>query len=158
MPLFEKGQIPWNKGIPTKNERCTDCGTFIGGKTEHICKSVEKRGPRYCKNCIRKLKSTGWERYSKICGPCGKKIQRENERKLREELIQIFGGKCKKCGYDDFKECLEFHHLKKGEKRNKHFLKQVKKHSEHFELLCNRCHRETEVLIKRDDFKIQFEL
>ena len=145
---FEKNQIPWNKGIPTKNKRCLDCGGFIGNKKEHVCKSVDKKGIRYCSKCNAELKNYGWERYSKICGKCGKKIQRENERILRKELIEQFGGKCEKCGYDKVIECLEFHHLFKSDKKNKHFLKEIKKYPERFKLFCNRCHREEHVKLK----------
>lgn len=44
---------------------------------------------------------------------------------------------------------LEFHHLDKSKKEDKHFLKEVLKHPEKFELLCNRCHREKEVIISK---------
>jgi len=104
------------------------------------------KGKRYCKICKTELKNTGWERYSKICGPCGKRIQRENERELKKKLVEQFGGKCLECGYNKFIECLEFHHLYREDKNGKHFLKEVQKHPERFELLCNRCHREKEIL------------
>jgi hypothetical protein len=153
MALFEKNQIPWNKGIPTTIKRCKDCGSFISDKSEHVCKSVDKKGIRYCNKCGAELKNSGWERYSKICGRCGKKIQRENERILRDELIKQFGGKCQKCEYDKVKECLEFHHLFKEDKRGKHFLKDIQKHPERYNLLCNRCHREIEVELKNKKMK-----
>jgi hypothetical protein len=148
MGKFEKNQIPWNKGVPTDIERCPDCGSFIGNKKEHNCKNIDKRGIRYCKICNNKLKNEGWERYSKICGFCNRKIQRENERNLRHKLVQQFNGKCEICDYNKFEECLEFHHLFKDDKKNKHFLKDIEKHPEKFKLLCNRCHREVHIKLK----------
>jgi DNA-directed RNA polymerase subunit RPC12/RpoP len=150
MAKFEPEQIPWNKGIATIIKRCENCGSFIGKKKEHTCRNVELKGDRFCTICHSQLKNIGWERYSKICGKCGKKIQRENERILRTELIKQFGGRCKKCGYKKYYVCLEFHHLFKEDKKGKHFLKEVQKHPERFELLCNRCHREVEVEINKE--------
>jgi hypothetical protein len=157
MTLFHKDQIPWNKGVPSTIKRCKDCGSFIGNKKEHVCRNVEKKGIRYCIKCNAELKNSGWERYSKICGRCGKKIQRENERILRTKLKKQFGGKCRKCGYDKVTECLEFHHLFKEDKRGKYFLNDVVKHPERYDLLCNRCHREThiELKIKENDTQIE---
>ena len=83
MALFQKNQIPWNKGIPTTIKRCEDCGSFIGKDKEHVCKNVDKQGIRCCNICGDELNNNGWERYSKICGSCGKKIQRENEVELK---------------------------------------------------------------------------
>lgn len=150
MAKFEPEQIPWNKGVPTTIKRCKKCGSFLGKETEHVCRNVELKGNRFCNICHSQLKNHSWERYSKICGKCGKKIQRENERILRSELIKQFGGKCKKCGYNKYSVCLEFHHLYKEDKKGKHFLKEVQKHHERFELLCNRCHREVEVEINKE--------
>lgn len=140
-----KGYRPWNKGKPSNAPRCKECGQFLPRDGEHICKSVDLRKDRRCLICYKGLKNKGWERYSKICGPCGKKIQRQKERELRSKLIQQFGGKCEVCGYDKFEECLEFHHIDKSIKKSKHFLKDILKYPEKFELLCNRCHREKEI-------------
>lgn len=153
MARFEKNHIPWNRGIPSTIKRCKDCASFIGNKTEHICKSVEKKGIRHCIKCGAELKNSSWERYSKICGRCGKKVYRENERILRDKLKKQFGGKCEKCSYDKVTECLEFHHLFKEDKRGKHFLKEIQKCPERFNLLCNRCHRETHVELKNEENK-----
>ena len=126
MALFEKNQIPWNKGIPTTIKRCKDCGSFISDKKEHICKSVDKKGIRYCNKCGAELKNSGWERYSKHCGKCGSKIRRKKEIILKNVLIKQFGGKCKKCGYNKYMGCFEFHHLFKEDKRSKYFLTKYK--------------------------------
>jgi len=146
---FKKKTVSWNKGKPTTIPRCKKCASFLSKQEKHQCRSVDLKKNRRCEICNKKLHYKGWERYSKICGRCGKIIQRQKERELKKQLVKKFGGGCKKCGYDKFQECLEFHHLNKKENENKHFLKEVLKHPEKFELLCNRCHREKEVIINR---------
>jgi acetyl-CoA carboxylase beta subunit len=141
---FEKGHEAWNKGMRSSTKKCPLCGVFLSDKKEHVCRNVELKGNRYCKECGVLLKNTGHERYSKICDRCGKIIQRQNEKKLRAFLIDKFGGKCEVCRYNKAKECLEFHHKNKEDKKSKHFLKQILNFPERFMLLCNRCHREVE--------------
>lgn len=150
---FKTNIVPWNKGIATTIPRCKKCGTFLSHKTKHQCKNVDLKKNRRCEICNRKLLYKGWERYWKICGSCGKKIYREKEKQLRKQLIKQFGGKCKICGYKKFFECLEFHHLDKSMKKGQYFLGVIVKHPEKFELLCNRCHREVEVLLRRKEKK-----
>jgi len=147
MALWKKGYVPWNKGMKYTELSCKKCGLFISKSKKHKCRSVELKGKRFCIECGDKLSNKGWERYSKICGVCGKKKQRKAERLLRKKLIKDFGGKCqiKSCGYNKYEECLEFHHLSKKDKKNKHFLKEVLKHPKKFRLLCNRCHREKHI-------------
>ena len=140
--MIKKVKTPWNRGIPTKIPRCSKCGMFLRKDSSHFCKQVELKGKRLCEECGVELKNKGWERYSKICGRCGKIKQREQERQLKIELIKQFGGKCQICEYNKYIQCLEFHHLDPSKKDSKHFLKEVKKYPEKFNLLCNRCHRE----------------
>lgn len=129
-------------------QRCSLCGRFLKADGSHTCVNVDLKKNRKCLICGRELKNVGWERYSKICGSCGKKVQRQKERELRKRLIFQFGGRCRICGYSKFEECLEFHHFDSTTKESRHFLKDVLKYPEGFELLCNRCHREKEVMKK----------
>jgi len=70
---------------------------------------------------------------------------REWRKQLKLKLIQIFGGKCQRCGYNKYFGSLDFHH-KTGEKeknwewRTKGFIEKIK--SGKIELLCANCHRE----------------
>jgi len=129
----------------TAKNRCQLCGRFLKADGSHICNKVDLRGPRFCQDCGKLLSNKGYERWKSRCGSCAKKIQRQKERELRNRLIKQFGSKCKECGYDKFKECLEFHHIDKSIKKSKHFLKDILKYPEKFELLCNRCHRKKEI-------------
>ncbi len=127
--------------------RCKICGKFLKVDGIHLCNGINLRGPRFFQDCGRLLNNDNYERWKSRCGSCDKKIQRQKERELKDKLIQQLGGKCRICGYDKFKECLEFHHIDKDMKKSKHFLKDVLKYPEKFELLCNRCHREKEIII-----------
>lgn len=37
---WSKGKPSWNKGIPSTRERCKNCGFFISGHKEHVCKEM----------------------------------------------------------------------------------------------------------------------
>ena len=141
---FKPGNKAWNKGKKPHMPHCKLCGTFMSPNKKHYCKNVDLRGDRFCLECNKKLKNKGWERYSKVCGRCGKIIQRQKQRELRDKLIKQFGGKCQICNYSKCKACLEFHHKDRKMKKGKNFLKDVLKYPEKFNLWCNRCHREIE--------------
>ncbi len=65
--------------------------------------------------------------------------------KRRNLLIELFGGKCVKCGS---KECLQFDHIKKSEKEFDIFknwsysIQRVLKELSKCQLLCSLCHKE----------------
>jgi predicted HNH restriction endonuclease len=75
------------------------------------------------------------------------KRKMDRRRKLKREIVEIFGGKCSKCGYNKCIDALDFHHkgdkeepiskLIKNNSREK-ILKETKKCI----LLCANCHRE----------------
>ena len=148
---FQKGHKPIITDTSLIRERCI-CGAFISKDKSkpHICKNVDLRGDRYCMDCGSLLRNDKLhERYSKICSKCSKKLQRQKERDLRAKLIKQFGGKCEICGYSKYTECLEFHHKNNTDKKGKHFLKEILKQPDCFNLWCNRCHREKEIDLKK---------
>ena len=78
------------------------------------------------------------------------KKQKERALKRKLELIELKGGKCQKCGYDNNIAALEFHHTNPEEKSfqidsrhlsNTHIDK-LKAEANKCELLCAVCHRE----------------
>lgn len=85
-----------------------------------------------------------------------KKCNAERVHKSRKEQVKKlklhFGGKCSKCGYSKYLECLDFHHLDPSEKEfslsdnrsGKSFKKMLDEASK-CALLCCRCHREEHV-------------
>ena len=78
------------------------------------------------------------------CNACNTKLRR-----LRSKLkaIDLLGGKCVKCGYDDHPAALEFHYKDENTKSfaigmaaNKAW-SIIEKELEKCELLCSNCHR-----------------
>lgn len=45
------------------------------------------------------------------CTICRNEFQKRRRDSIKEKLIDIYGGKCIKCGYDKCKKALHFHHL-----------------------------------------------
>lgn len=123
--------------------RCNKCGRFIG--KNHNCVSVDLKGERFCLECDKSLYNTGYQRWRKYCPSCEKKHWRIKERELRHQLVILFGSRCSICNYDRYEACLEFHHLYANDKKGKHFLSEIVKYPDKFQLLCNRCHRELHI-------------
>ena len=86
--------------------------------------------------------------YQSHCKDCLYKHQRDRWKSRKIKAISLFGGKCKKCGYNKNYAALEFHHLNQNEKefdwsRLKlrswdSIVKELKKCM----LVCSNCHRE----------------
>ena len=74
--------------------------------------------------------------------------KKERLTKMREELKNMLGGKCSKCGYDKCLSALDFHHISKEKEGNiSYFIKDFSKEKSLKEikkciLLCANCHRE----------------
>lgn len=80
-----------------------------------------------------------------------KKYRLQRERKIRKTLINLFGGKCRCCGYHRNYAALEFHHLDVNEKENFNRIYQywrlykeqgIKGLQNYLQLFCSNCHRE----------------
>lgn len=126
--------------------KCPACGQ-IRGTVQHVCNSVDLRGPRYCTQCGRLLRNTGFERWTTQCAYCMKRRWRDKERLLRSALVAQFGGACQLCGYRRCSSALHFHHLNSSSKREYSkkggtSLKEIRTHPERFQLVCANCHIE----------------
>lgn len=44
------------------------------------------------------------------CGKCASAWVIESRRRKKESLVELFGGKCARCGYDKYFGALDFHH------------------------------------------------
>lgn len=129
--------------------RCPACGRVAPSVGAHACASVDLKPSRHCVACEVVLRNTGWERYSPICGKCGKKRWRDHERAVRAALKAEFGGKCQRCGYSKCQVAIVFHHVDDTEKyvwnvkgKTGASLREVAAHPERFELICMNCHFE----------------
>jgi predicted HNH restriction endonuclease len=75
------------------------------------------------------------------------KRKMERRKKLKKEMVKIFGGKCSKCGYDKCIDALDFHHEGNKEKSiskliNNNSREKILKEAKKCILLCANCHRE----------------
>lgn len=96
-------------------------------------------------------KSENRYRCRKCCGEAVSKRRRG----LKDKLINHFGGKCVKCGYDKCKGALSFHHLDPNKKdfkisdgRCRSFENNVEEASKCI-LVCSNCHAEIHEELKQ---------
>ena len=91
------------------------------------------------------------------CRKCRVEAVTNRRKKVKKELKQLHGGKCKICGYSKCLEALEFHHVDATKKSfavcNGGCLTMsiLKKETEKCVLLCANCHREVEMKITTVD-------
>lgn len=97
-------------------------------------------------NAIKLLcKEIKYRKYSNITN-----YERVKRRRKKIKILGVLykGGKCEKCGYNKFFECLEFHHIDISKKdftisqKVNHRWITVKKEIDKCALLCSNCHRE----------------
>ncbi len=81
-----------------------------------------------------------------ICNKCSAETTLNRKRKYKQDLVNLFGGKCTVCDYSRSIEALEFHHPDPEQKEFQ--ISKIYKWDKMVEeakkciLLCNRCHRE----------------
>ncbi len=85
------------------------------------------------------------------CGKCASKWVINSRIKKKEELVKIFGGKCRICGYKRYIGALDFHHIDPSAKLFSLSVKglcyswdTVLKEAKKCVLLCKNCHTEVE--------------
>jgi hypothetical protein len=80
---------------------------------------------------------------NRICNSCKTKIRRY---RTKRKAVELLGGKCNRCGWDDHLAALEFHHTDDnkefgfGSMANKKW-EVIRKEAMKCELLCSNCHR-----------------
>lgn len=111
-----------------------------------------------CKICNKEIKNN--ERNRSRCGSCNTRLRRLKN-KIR--AIQLLGGQCKRCGYNNHFAALQFHHKNPENKKfeisrysNKSW-NILKKEVLKCELLCANCHI-IEHSNRYDDKKLLMEL
>lgn len=127
---------------------CEYCGKELKNKTG---KQIQRR-KRFCsQKCHDKVKYS----YSSIKAIKFKEEHGLNKYTLRGtqkklELIELFGGKCEKCGYDKNISAFDFHHINPYEKMFEVKIQVIKSKTDDeilneamkCMLLCANCHRE----------------
>lgn len=120
---------------------------------QKIKDSLLKRYPyekKFCKICNKELNHRN---KIGICIGCKPHVKKSGyvidwRKKTKEELVNLKGGKCERCGYNKCLSALEFHHLDPKEKefsisnKNIRSIEKYKKEIEKCILLCSNCHRE----------------
>lgn len=71
------------------------------------------------------------------------------QKRKKQNIVNLFGGKCSLCGYNKCLNALEFHHLDKNEKEEeptyiimRWSFERAKKELDKCILVCSNCHRE----------------
>lgn len=85
------------------------------------------------------------------CKKCRYEAVSHRRRKVKKQLIEIFGGKCEICGYNKYQGALEFHHVDPTKKEfgisarglSKAFDKMLNEAKKCI-LVCSNCHMEIE--------------
>lgn len=101
---------------------------------------MEKNNCKICSKEINQLQGRNRTR----CNACNTKIRRY---RCKIKAIELLGGKCSRCGYDNHPAPLEFHHIDPSKKSfnigmvaNKSW-KVIVKELKKCILLCANCHR-----------------
>lgn len=127
---------------------CESCGKELKTKTG---KKIQRR-KRFCsQKCHDKVKyhyASKLQKEFKEEHGLNKYTLRGTQKKL--ELIELFGGKCEKCGYDKNISAFDFHHKNPYEKNFEIKIQNIKSKSDEeileeamkCMLLCSNCHRE----------------
>lgn len=124
--------------LPNKT-RCEECALKLKEANRKRIERLNKLG--LCVFCAKNPQERG-----QLCNACYEKHKRKayaRKLALKKRIINLLGGKCKKCGYKKNYACLEFHH-KHGKDKSEETISRMSDTEimEKFELMCNRCHRE----------------
>lgn len=69
------------------------------------------------------------------------KYNLERRRKIKGKRVKELGGKCARCGYDEFIEVLEFHHIDPTKKETVYDYIRKDWNPKNYVLLCSNCHQ-----------------
>ena len=133
---------------------CPECGCFfetpLNQNTKYCsqeCYATSITSPREtnCSSCGKD--TTNYPEDEPLCEHCVQRVQRTNRRR---ELIEMKGGGCEKCGYDENISVLSFHHrnpeIKNFNMSGNNLMRKwddVLEEAEKCVLLCRNCHRES---------------
>jgi hypothetical protein len=88
------------------------------------------------------------------CGKCASQWVIASRRKKKQTLVDLFGGKCQRCGYNKYIGALDFHHIDPSQKAFSLSVKglcyswdSILKEAKKCALLCKNCHAEVEARI-----------
>ena len=113
---------------------CVHCNQLLPADRFYLRTGARYGYMHHCKDCEKK-------RYEK-CN--GKESLRRSHAKKKAEIVRLAGGKCQRCGYDEFREGLMFHHINPAEKDVMQFanvgFERMHQEVDKCILLCLNCH------------------
>ena len=89
------------------------------------------------------------------CPSCNTTIRRI---RIKQKLVELFGGKCKKCGNSYPAEVYEFHHKDPSKKEfglakgGTTSWEKIKKEAKKCDMLCSNCHKIEHIVIRSSEF------
>jgi hypothetical protein len=90
-------------------KRCGHCKRVLG--LDNFSTAKTKDGLRnWCKECTRVDNRSRYAVYDNA-GKLRNKRNAERRTRLKQEIVNRFGGKCARCGYHEFVAGLDFHHV-----------------------------------------------
>lgn len=127
---------------------CEQCGKELKTKTGKKIQRRKRFCSQHCHDKIKYINSSKTQLEFKTKYGLNKYTLRGTQKKL--ELIELFGGKCEKCGYDKNIAAFDFHHVNPYDKNFEIKIQNIKSKSEDeileealkCMLLCANCHRE----------------
>ncbi len=149
---------------------CANARNWTDEQKKDLSKKLRVIPDRYCKVCGKLLSRSG---KSELCILCSREQRtgsgkyktatsdwrgytKERRQQLKRNYVQLYGGKCLKCGYSAYSSALEFHHKDPSQKEielAKNLFARSKKTIEaelsKCILLCCRCHREVHEYIRQ---------
>lgn len=93
----------YNPNNTETHRQCADCKEVLPRTEFHKAKAKHDGILPYCKACFATRNSIAYD--------ARKHIIAERRRTLKAECAQLLGGKCQRCGYNEFVSGLDFHHL-----------------------------------------------
>jgi hypothetical protein len=126
--------------------KCIKCGVKLE-IPKNWCISQMKYGNYVCRDCHTKNSKDYYHKDIDI----SREYRRRLHEKIRIEMFNLLGNKCKDCGITDIR-VLEVHHVKNngfrerkeiglGTYLQRHILKEIKRGSDDYCLLCANCHK-----------------
>lgn len=98
----------YNPNNTETHRQCADCKNVLPRSAFSKASRKHDGVFNYCRACVAKRNS--------ITYAIRKDSIAERRRTLKTECVQSMGGKCSRCGYNEFVSGLDFHHL--GDKEN----------------------------------------
>jgi hypothetical protein len=136
-----------------KRKFCLECSPFGMHNTRDLSCTLE--GTRICPICNKELpierfykRGRNINRPHSYCIECTRLTSKDRLRHIKQTALDIKGGKCQLCGYNQCPAALEFHHRDPNQKDfsisspRYHNLEFMKAELEKCILVCSNCHRE----------------